>query len=136
VVEYKKPLPIPDSDSEEFWEGCKRHELLIQRCEQCNSYRYPPRSICPKCFSMNTKWEKASGRGEVYTFSVVRVPPAPEWEPDIPYTIGVIQLDEGVRMVSNIVGCRPEDIQIGMKVEVVFDDVTDKSTIPKFKPVA
>ena len=94
----------------------------------------PPSPICPQCFSMNTEWEKSSGKGEVYTFSVVRVPLAPEWEPDIPYVIGVIQLDEGVRMVSNIVRCKPEDVKIGIKVEVVFDDVTDKITLPKFKP--
>ena len=101
MVEYKKSSPISDSDTCKFWEGCQRHELLIQRCKECLSYRYPPRSICPKCFSMNAKWEKVSGKGEIYTFSVVRVPPAPEWEPDIPFTIGVIQLDEGVKIHIN-----------------------------------
>lgn len=135
MVEYKKPLPILDSDTRKFWEGCQRHELLIQRCEQCLGYRYPPRPICPHCFSMNTKWEEVSGKGEVYTFSVARMPLSPEWEPDIPYTIGVIQLDEGVRMVSNIIDCAPEDIEIGMKVEVAYDDITDKITLPKFKLV-
>ena len=119
MVQYKKPLPVPDNDTKEFWEGCKRHELLIQRCENCRSYRYPPSPICPQCFSMNTEWERGSGKGEVYTFSVVRVPLAPEWEPDIPYVISVIQLDEGVRMVSNIVGCKPEDVKIGMKLNLV-----------------
>ncbi len=135
MVEYNKPLPILDSNSSEFWEGCKRHELLIQRCEQCNSYRFPPRPICPNCLSMDTTLDKMSGKGEVYTFSVARMPLRPQWEPDIPYTIGVIQLDEGVRMVSNIIGCQPEDVKIGMKVEVTFDDVTDNIALPKFKPV-
>jgi len=135
VPEYKKPLPVLDSDTAKFWEGCKRHELLMQRCDQCKSYRYPPRSICPKCFSLNARWDKVSGRGEVYTFTVARVPLSPEWVPDIPYVIGVIQLNEGVRIVSNIVGCKIEDIKIGMTVEVSFDDVTDKITLPKFKPV-
>ena len=135
MVEYRKPLPILDSDGRKFWEGCQRHELLLQRCEQGFSYRYPPRPICPHCLFMNAKWEEASGKGEVYTFAVARIPLSPEWEPDIPYTIGVIQLDEGVRMVSNIIDCMLEDIVIGMKVEVVFDDVTDKITLPKFKPV-
>jgi uncharacterized OB-fold protein len=136
VVEYRKPLPVPDTGTKEFWEGCQRHELLIQRCEECHSYRYPPSPVCPRCFSMNAKWDKVSGKVEVYTFSVVRVPLGRDWESDIPYTIGVIQLDEGVRMVSNIVDCKPEDIKIGMKVEVTFDDVTDQITLPKFKPVS
>ena len=136
MVEYKKQLSIPDSDSKEFWDGCQRHELVLQRCEHCHSYRFPPRTICPECFSMDTKWEKVSGRGEVYTFTVVRVPLRPEWKADIPYTIGVIQLNEGVRMVSNVIDCRPEDVRIGMKVEVVFEDVTEENTLPKFKPIS
>ena len=135
MVEYTKPLPVPDGDTKEFWEGCQRHELLLQRCEQCNSYRYPPRPICPDCFSMDTKWEKASGKGEVYTFIVVRRALGPAWEPDVPYTTAIIMLDEGVRMVSNVIDCKPEDVKIGMKVGVVFDDVTDDITLPKFKPV-
>lgn len=135
MAEYKKPLPVPNSDNIKFWEGCKKHELLVQKCKDCDSYRYPPRSICPKCFSVESTWDKVNGKGEVYTFTVARVPLNPAWELDIPYTIGVIQLDEGVRMVSNIVDCKPEDIKIGMKVEVIFDDVTDNISLPKFKPI-
>lgn len=136
MTEYNRPLPIPDSESLEFWEGCKKHELLIQKCDDCHNYRYPPRPICPHCFSTDTKWDKVSGKGEVYTFTVARVPAAPEWEPVIPYVIGIIRLDEGVKVMSNIVGCRPEDISIGMKVEVIFDDVTDEVTLPKFRPIS
>lgn len=136
VTEYKKPLPFPDSDTIEFWEGCKRHELVIQRCDDCHSYRFPPCPICPECFSTNYKWEKVSGKGTVYTFIVVRVPLRPEWQPDIPYTVGVVQLDEGVRIVTNIIDCKPEDVKIGMKVEVIFEDVTKEHTLPKFKPGA
>jgi uncharacterized OB-fold protein len=135
MAEYKKPLPAPDHDTITFWEGCKRHELLLQKCDTCSSYRYPPRSICPECFSVESTWDKVSGKGEVYTYTVARIPLNPAWEQDIPYTIGIILLDEGVKMVSNIVDCKPEDITIGMKVEVVFDDVTEKFSLPKFKPV-
>ena len=84
MAEYKKPLPVPDNDTKEFWEGCKRHELLIQKCNKCSTYRYPPRSICPNCFSEDSIWEKVSGKGQVYTFTVARVPLGPIWEPDIP----------------------------------------------------
>jgi hypothetical protein len=134
MAEYKKPIPVPNSDSEKFWEGCKKHELLLQKCDHCSSYRYPPRSICPNCFSVETTWDKVSGKGEVYTYTIARVPLNPAWEPDIPYTLAVVLLDEGVKMVTNIVDCQPEDVKIGMKVEVVFDDVTEDITLLKFRP--
>lgn len=136
AVEYKRPLPFPDNDTKEFWDGAKRHELLVQRCSQCGGYRYPPRPICPKCLSMDFKWEKASGKGEVYTFIIVRVPPRPDWaRDDLPYVLATIKLEEGVRMISNIVDCKPEDVKIGDKVQVVFDDVTEQFSLPKFKLV-
>jgi uncharacterized OB-fold protein len=132
-VEYKKPLPFPDTDTQEFWDGTKRRELLVQKCNN-GHLRYPPRPICPECFSQESKWEKMSGKGEVYTFIIVRVSPRPDWE--VPYVLAVIKLNEGPRMVSNVIGIKPEDVKIGMKVEVVYDDVTEQFTLPKFKPVA
>lgn len=132
---YKKPLPFPDEDTQEFWDGAKRHELLVQKCNH-NHLRYPPRPICPDCFSQEFKWEKMSGKGEVYTFIIVRVAPRPDWQEYVPYVLAVVKLDEGPRVETNIVGIKPEDVKIGMKVEVVFEDVTEKVTLPKFKPVA
>ena len=136
MAEYKKPLPFPDSDTKEFWEGAKRHELLLQKCSGCRSYRYPPSPMCPNCFSMDFKWEKVSGKGEVYTYTIIRVAVRPEWALDVPYVLATIKLDESVRMVSKVIGCKPEDVKIGMKVEVVFEDVTEQFTLPWFKPVA
>ncbi len=136
MAEYKKPLPFPNSDTKEFWDGAKRHELLLQKCSQCSNYRYPPSSICPNCFSLDFKWERASGKGEVYSFTIVRIPLRPDWAPDVPYALATIKLHEGVRMVSSVIGCKPEDVKIGMKVQVVFDDVTEQFTLPKFKPAA
>ncbi len=135
MAEYKKPLPLPNSDTKEFWDGAKRHELLLQKCSQCGNYRYPPSPICPNCFSQDFKWEKASGKGEIYTYTVVRVPLSPEWEPYVPYVLATIKLDEGVRMVATVVDCKPEDVKIGMQVQVVFNDATERFTIPEFKPV-
>jgi uncharacterized OB-fold protein len=134
--EYKKPLPILDADSKEFWEGCHRHELLLQKCADCNSFYFQPGPICPQCFSTNVKWEKVSGKGTVYTYTVVRRALSPDWEDVVPYTVGVIELAEGPRMVSNIVDCSPEDIKIGMPVQVTFDDITENASLPKFKPAA
>jgi uncharacterized OB-fold protein len=134
MTEYLKPIAIPDEDTKEFWDGCHRHELLIQKCEN-NHYRYPPRAICPTCFSMKFGWEKVNGRGEVYSFIIVRRPLDPSWEKDIPFVVADILLDQGVRMISNVIGCKPEEVKIGMKVEVVFEDATETFTLPKFKPV-
>jgi len=132
MAEYTKPLPIPDDDTREFWEGCKKHELLIQKCEDCATFRFPPRTMCYKCLSTNFKWIKSSGRGEVYTFSNIFVPFGPGWEK--PYVLAIIQLEENVKMISNVIDCDPEVVGIGMKVAVCFDDVTEDITLPKFKP--
>lgn len=134
MIEYKKPLPIVDADSKEFWDSCHRHEMLLQKCDQCHSFHYPPGPICPTCFSNNLKWEKVSGLGEVYSFIIVRRPPGPEWEADVPYVMADIELPEDVRMISNVIGCQPEDVRIGMKLTLVYDDVTEAVTLPKFKP--
>ena len=135
MIEYKKPLPSPDGDTKEFWDGAKKHELLVQKCSQCDSYRYPPSPICPECFSSNLKWEKVSGKGEVYSFTIVRVAVRPEWKSDVPYVLAAIRLDEGVTMVSDIIDCAVDDVKVGMRVRVAFDDVTEQFTLPKFKPV-
>lgn len=136
MKEYKKLLPALTPDSKTYWEGCKRHELLIQRCKECGKYRFEPRIICPNCTSMDTEWTKAGGKGKVWSFGVCHQLYDPAWKEDIPYVIGVIELEEGVKMVSNIIDCKPEDVKIGMKVEVIFEDVTEEITLPKFRLVS
>ncbi len=133
MAEYKKPLPKPTADSAGFWEGCKRHELVIQQCTDCGKYRHYPQPMCPACHSMNREWSRVSGKGKIYTY--VRCPQAfhPGWADEAPYGVVTVELDEGVRMVSNMVDVKPEDLEIGMPVEVVFEDVTDEVTLPKFK---
>ncbi|MDP2661541.1 MAG: Zn-ribbon domain-containing OB-fold protein, partial [Dehalococcoidia bacterium] len=124
MAEYNKPLPAPSKDSEAFWEGCKRHELLIQECLGCGKLRFYPRVVCPNCMSSDFEWRRASGKGTVYTFSVLYRGPTQAFKAECPYTLALVELDEGVRMTSNIVGCRPDDVRIGMKVQGVFEDVT------------
>lgn len=136
MAEYMKPIPQADVDSQEFWDACARHELIMRRCKNCRNYHYPPSAICPVCFSMDLEWDRVSGKGEVYTYTIVRRPAGPDWEDAVPYVIAVVRLEEGVKMVTNIVDCAPEDVTIGMKVEVTFDDVTDKVSLPKFKPAS
>lgn len=134
MTEYNKPLPKASEESAEFWKGCKRHELLIQRCRQCGTYRHYPRPMCPECNSMDVEWVKVSGKGKVYTWATAHRAFHEGLANEIPYAVVIIQLEEGVRLTSNIVDCKLEDLYIGMPVEVIFDDVTGEVTLPKFKP--
>lgn len=141
MSKYEKPLSIPHLDTKEFWEGCKRHKLLVQQCKECGTYRFPPRPMCHACTSTNMEWIKVSGKGIVHSWVMVRDsayrPVHPGFAKDRPYPILLIELPDagGVHMISNIVDCSPENIKIDMPVEVVFDDVTDEITLPKFRPV-
>ena len=131
---YAKPLPRIDEESKGFWEGCQRHQLYVQRCRSCASYRYYPRALCPSCLSDDTEWVLSSGRGTVYTYTVTYQNQAPGFRDQLPYVLAYVELDEGVRMLTNIVDCRPEDVRIGLPVQVTFEDVTPEATLPKFKP--
>lgn len=136
MASYEKPLPYIHEETKLFWEGTKKHELWLQKCRDCGQFRYYPRAFCPHCFSGNAQWVKASGRGTVYSFTVSYRPATPAFKNDVPYNIAIVELVEGVRMMSNIVSCRNEDLKIGMPVEVVFEDVSPQVTLPKFKPAS
>lgn len=133
---YQKPIPVVDQESKPFWEACRRHELYLQQCKDCNSFRYYPRELCGNCFSSNTEWVKCSGEGEVYTFTVTHQHRGAGFREELPFVLAYIELREGVRMLSNIVECNPEDVRIGMPVEVIFEDINEEIAIPKFKPKA
>jgi uncharacterized OB-fold protein len=132
---YKKPLPRSDEESKGFWEACQRHELYVQRCRACATARYYPRALCPHCLSADTEWVQSSGRGTVYTFTVTHQNQAPGFRDQLPYVLAYVELEEGVRLLTNIVGCPPEAVKIGMPVEITFDDVTPEVSLPKFQPV-
>ena len=136
MTEYKKPLPVPNLDSQAFWEGCKKHELLIPRCQNCGNYHFYPRFFCPKCLSNKLEWIKSSGKGKIYTFTIIERAGMEAFKEEVPYVLAIVELEEGVRMMSNIVKCGLDEIEIGMSLEVVFDDVTNEITLPKFKPVS
>lgn len=131
---YDKPLPIPDAESAEFWKAARRHELLIQRCKSCKEHIFYPRALCPNCLSLDLEWVRASGKGRLYSYTVVRQAPRPAFEKDLPYVVAIVQLDEGPRLMSNLVGCKLEDIKVNMPVTVVFEDATSDVSLPKFKP--
>jgi len=133
---YKKPLPRVDEETRGFWEALARHELYVQRCRACDTTRFYPRAVCPACLSSATEWVRASGRGTVYSFTVTHQNQAPGFREELPYVLAIVELAEGVRMMTNVVGCAPDAVRIGMPVEVAFDDVTPEITLPKFRPVS
>ena len=133
---YQKPLPRIDERSRPYWEAAKRHELLLQQCQECGHHRYPSGETCPSCLSDRLEWAKASGRGVVYTWTVFHQLYHPAFEKDVPYAVVAVELDEGPRLLTNLVDCKVEAINIGMPVEVVFDDVTEEITLPRFRPVS
>lgn len=131
---YSKPLPRIDEESKGFWEACQRRELVVQRCGACGALRHYPRALCPNCLSDQVEWLRCSGRGTVYTFTVTHQNQAPGFRDALPYVLAYVELEEGVRMLTNIVDCPPESVRIGMPVEVVFEDATPAVTLAKFKP--
>ena len=135
TTDYKKPLPYIHSETQAYWDAAKKHELLIKKCRACGKYHFYPRDFCPTCFSFDVEWIKTSGRGIIYSFTVCHRP-AQHFESEVPYNIALIELEEGVRMISTVVNCSNDDLKIGMAVEVVYDDVTSEVTLPKFKPIS
>ena len=134
MAEWKKPLPTISGETRRFWEGCRRGELLIQKCNSCGEYQFYPRGICAKCWTSEIAWVKASGKGTVWAFTVTYQNRTPGFAEDVPYVLALVELEEGVRMFTNIVECEPKDVTIDMPVEATFVQATDQVTVPYFKP--
>ncbi len=133
--EYTKPLPGDCPESRPFWQAARRHELVFQSCADCGHKIHFPRCVCPGCLSENLQWSRASGIGSVYSYTIIHRQVAhPCFASEIPYVYAIIELEEGPRMVSNVINIDPEKVGIGMKVRVVFEDVSGKVSIPKFEP--
>ncbi len=135
MSEYLKPLPSANIDSKPFWESCKHHAMALQQCASCGRFRYPPRSLCPKCHSESAEWHPINGRGRVYVSLVMMRSYGPAWEADVPYNVSMIDLDEGVRIWSNVIDCPPDEVRIGDPVALVYEDVTETVTLPRFRRV-
>ena len=127
-------LPTPDNDSRHFWDAAREERFLIKRCADCGRAHYYPRPFCPHCWSAHVDWEEASGRGELYTYSVVRRNDLPPFHERVPYVAAIVDLEEGPRAMTNVVDCEFDDLAIGMPLEVTFREISDDYTIPVFKP--
>ena len=129
---------LPPDDLPEFhkpfWDALRAHRLEVQRCGN-GHLRFIPTEICPRCGSQGWTWQQVGGCGKIYTFTVVHRAPTPAYQADAPYVLAHVELDEGPRMIGTLIRCDPADVRIGMPVEVVFEDVSDRWTLYKFAPI-
>ena len=128
------PLPRPTPLSKPYWEGCQRGVLRVQRCSDCGEHVFIPEPLCTRCSSQKLEWVDTSGRGTVYSFTVVHRPQRPEFR--VPYTVAIVEMEEGWHMLTNLVEVPPEAVRIGMKVEATFEKMSDQITLPYFRPAA
>jgi uncharacterized protein len=135
-VRSRRQLPRPSPESQPFWDGLRRHELLVQRCGACGRCFFPPSNRCQHCWSDDVAWEPVSGRGRLFSFTVFHRAYAAELADQLPYVVGIVELEEGPRLITNVVGCAPADVRVDMPVEVAFDDLTDEVTLHAFRPGA
>ena len=131
-----KPIPVPDEISGPFFDGARSGKLMLQHCTGCDGWSFPVRERCPHCFAARLEWRAASGKGTLYTFAIMHQMMNPGFASSMPYNVSQIDLLEGVRMISNVVGIANADLRIGMSLEVTFDDVGDNVRVPKFRPAA
>lgn len=129
-----RPLPRPTDLSRPFWDAARRHELHIQRCSRCGTHVFYPRYNCTSCGARELAWVRVSGKGTVYTYTVARRPTHAAFVDLVPYVIAVVELEEGPRMTTNVVGTSPEEVSIGMPVRAAFQDVDDEISLVMFEP--
>ena len=134
MAEEPKPLPVVDADTRPFWDGAREGKLRIKTCTECGRAHFYPRALCPHCHSDRLDWIDAKGTGEIYTFTIARRGAGKAFEADAPYIVALIQLDEGPRMMSNIVTDNVETVRIGQRVRVVFAEAGEGVVLPKFAP--
>jgi hypothetical protein len=132
----ERPVAVPDEISAPFFDGARQGRLMLQHCSACDRWSFPVRERCPHCFAAGPAWREASGRGSLYTFTIMHQVMNPGFASAVPYNIAQIDLDEGVRMTANIVGIGNDALRIGMKLEVVFEAAGETVSLPKFRPVA
>jgi uncharacterized OB-fold protein len=137
LADYRKPIPTPTPETQEFWDGTKAGELRLQRCNDCSNVYFPPRPFCAKCGSRSVAWFKASGHGRLFSY-VINHRPAPGFQDEAPYAIAIVELDEGPRMMTNLVDVEqtPEALPLDLPLEVTFEQITDTISLPKFRPAA
>lgn len=130
----KRPLPTVDEDTAPWWDGKRRHELLVQECPNCKKLIHPPRSMCPYCRSLERGWRKSSGKGKVYSWTVVHRASHPYYADKVPYPVVLVEMEEGFRVIGSI-DCPPDQVREGLPVEVGFEDVNADISLLRFRVV-
>ena len=126
--------PAVNAETQPFWDATAEGRIELPKCVDCDLVIWYPRAICPDCQSTDLVWEQMSGRGEVYSFSVLRAGVSRAWRDSLPYVVAYVKLNEGPVMLTNVVGCDPEDVTIGMPVSAVFDDTGEENALVRFEP--
>lgn len=126
------PLPRPTELSRPHWDGCRQGVLRVQRCRACGAYVFIPRPACTRCQGQELEWVTSSGRGTVYSLTTVYRPQRPEFQ--VPYTVAIVELEEGWHMLTNLVDCPVDQMRVGLPVEVTFRPMSDEITLPFFRP--
>jgi uncharacterized protein len=134
MSDQQKPIPRPAPESVPYWKAASQHRLEIPRCNACSKFYFPPARSCPHCLSADVGFAPASGRGKVFSFVIFDRVYHPAFESEMPYAVALIELAEGPRLISNVVGVKPNDLRCDMPVKVVFEDVAEGISIPKFAP--
>ena len=130
-----KPKPRPAPESLPYWQAAREHRLALPKCEDCQKFWFPPSRTCPHCLSTKFSFENVSGKGKIFSFVTFHRVYRPAFANDVPYVVALIELDEGPRLLSNIMGVTHDQVKCEMRVEVVFDDYDEEISIPKFKLV-
>ena len=132
--QYSKPLPAISSLNRPYWDALKQRELRLQKCAGCGKVWYPPSPLCPACWSREFTWERLSGRGRVNSWVVFHQSYFRGYDSELPYNVAEVELEEGPRLLTNLVGIKNDEIRAGIPVEIVFDDVNAEVTLAKFRP--
>jgi len=136
MAAYAKPIPAITPEMRPFYAAAKRHELCVQRCRACGAHRFPARAICSDCLSTDAAWVPVSGRGEVFSFNVMHQVYHPGFASEVPYAVVLVELEDGGRLLSNLVDCPLEHLRIGLPVEVTFERRSDEIYLPQFRRVS
>ena len=131
----RKPVPRPAPESVHYWQAAREHRLELPRCNACGQFWFPPSQSCPHCLAADFAWAAVSGVGKVFSFVTFHRVYHPAFARDVPYVVALVELAEGPRLLSNIVGVPPDAVACDMPVKVVFDDVAEDVSIPKFAPL-
>ena len=130
----ERPMPTPDAATGPYWAAAHEGRFVMPRCNDCGKYHFYPHPLCPHCNSAKLEWVEVSGRGKLYSYTVVHRAPSKAFADEVPYVVAVVELEEGPRLMSNLKGCAPEAAKIGMSLKVAFRKLSESVTLPVFEP--